>query len=166
MRLGISIARPNLVSLGTCFGKFSKSGKFKLHITALDYVAQYAKYKVRRLFTFIYLFQCWWFFQDLDKAQRRDAFSIWKPCRESTSRKNNRWHARASGSSSLQHEWYTFSMSFRLYYPFPLSHLLRVLELLLGQRLTHENWTQQQSLFSIKRTLCIFLRRGLGLMKS
>lgn len=47
MRLGISVARPNLISLGTCFGKFSKSGKFKLHITALDYVAQYAKYKVR-----------------------------------------------------------------------------------------------------------------------
>ncbi|KAF7985302.1 hypothetical protein HWV62_6471 [Athelia sp. TMB] len=46
MRLGISVARPNLISLGTCFGKFSKSGKFKLHITALDYVAQYAKYKV------------------------------------------------------------------------------------------------------------------------
>lgn len=46
MRLGISIARPNLVSLGTCFGKFSKSGKFKLHVTALDYLAQYAKYKV------------------------------------------------------------------------------------------------------------------------
>ncbi|KAG6832296.1 hypothetical protein H0H92_003529 [Tricholoma furcatifolium] len=46
MRLGISVARPNLVSLGTCFGKFSKSGKFKLHVTALDYIAQYAKYKV------------------------------------------------------------------------------------------------------------------------
>ncbi|KAH9486616.1 60S ribosome subunit biogenesis protein nip7 [Psilocybe cubensis] len=46
MRLGISVARPNLVSLGTCFGKFSKSGKFKLHITSLDYVAQYAKYKI------------------------------------------------------------------------------------------------------------------------
>ena len=46
MCLGISEARPNLVSLGTCFGKFSKSGKFKLHITALDYLAQYAKYKV------------------------------------------------------------------------------------------------------------------------
>jgi 60S ribosome subunit biogenesis protein NIP7 len=46
MRLGISVARTNLVSLGTCFGKFSKSGKFKLHITALDYLAQYAKYKV------------------------------------------------------------------------------------------------------------------------
>jgi ribosome biogenesis protein Nip4 len=46
MRLATSVARPNLVSLGTCFGKFSKSGKFKLHITALDYIAQYAKYKV------------------------------------------------------------------------------------------------------------------------
>ncbi|KAJ7487462.1 cytosolic large ribosomal subunit protein [Mycena galericulata] len=39
MRLSISVARPNLVSLGTCFGKFSKSGKFKLHITALDYLS-------------------------------------------------------------------------------------------------------------------------------
>ena len=46
MRLGISVARPNLVSMGTCFGKFSKSGKFKLHISALDYIAQYAKFKV------------------------------------------------------------------------------------------------------------------------
>jgi ribosome biogenesis protein Nip4 len=46
MRLSISIARSNLVSLGTCLGKFSKSGKFKLHITSLDYLAQYAKYKV------------------------------------------------------------------------------------------------------------------------
>ena len=47
MRLGVSVARPNLISIGTCFGKFSKSGKFKLHITALDVLAQYAKYKVR-----------------------------------------------------------------------------------------------------------------------
>jgi len=46
MRLAISIARPNLISLGTCLGKFSGSGKFKLHITALDILSQYAKYKV------------------------------------------------------------------------------------------------------------------------
>lgn len=46
MRLGISVARPNLISLGTCFGKFTKSGKFMLHISALDYLAQYAKFKV------------------------------------------------------------------------------------------------------------------------
>ncbi|SOV03995.1 probable NIP7 - required for efficient 60S ribosome subunit biogenesis [Ustilago sp. UG-2017a] len=46
MRLAISIARPNLMSLGTCFGKFSKTGKFRLHVTALDYLAQHAKYKV------------------------------------------------------------------------------------------------------------------------
>ncbi|KIO23180.1 hypothetical protein M407DRAFT_112820 [Tulasnella calospora MUT 4182] len=46
MRMSISVARPNLVSVGTCLGKFSKSGVFKLHITALDILAQYAKYKV------------------------------------------------------------------------------------------------------------------------
>lgn len=52
MRLAISVARPNLISLGTCFGKFSKSGKFKLHITALDHMAQYAKFKVRAFPTY------------------------------------------------------------------------------------------------------------------
>lgn len=46
LHLATSVARPNLVSLGTCFGKFSKTGKFKLGITALDYLAKYAKYKV------------------------------------------------------------------------------------------------------------------------
>lgn len=35
------------MTLGTCFGKFTKTLKFRLHITALDYIAQYAKYKVR-----------------------------------------------------------------------------------------------------------------------
>ncbi|CAK9783997.1 putative cytosolic large ribosomal subunit protein [Cutaneotrichosporon oleaginosum] len=41
-----SIARPNLISLGTCMGKISKSGKFKLGVTCLDWLAKYAKYKV------------------------------------------------------------------------------------------------------------------------
>jgi len=46
MKLATSVARPNLVSLGTCLGKFSKSGKFRLHISSLDLLAKYAKYKV------------------------------------------------------------------------------------------------------------------------
>jgi hypothetical protein len=46
LHLATSVARPNLVSLGTCFGKFSKTGKFKLGITSLDWLAKYAKYKV------------------------------------------------------------------------------------------------------------------------
>ncbi|KAH8929461.1 60S ribosome subunit biogenesis protein NIP7 [Atractiella rhizophila] len=41
-----SVARPNLVSAGTCFGKFSKTGKFRLHITALDCIESLSKYKV------------------------------------------------------------------------------------------------------------------------
>lgn len=32
--------------MGTCFGKFTKTGKFKLHITCLDYVSLYAKNKI------------------------------------------------------------------------------------------------------------------------
>lgn len=38
-----NIAPDHLMSLGTCFGKFTKSGKFMLHITALNYLAPYAQ---------------------------------------------------------------------------------------------------------------------------
>jgi 60S ribosome subunit biogenesis protein NIP7 len=42
-----SIQRDHLLSAGTCFGKFNKKGtKFRLHITALEYLSQYATYKV------------------------------------------------------------------------------------------------------------------------
>ena len=44
--LATSVARENLLSLGTCIGKFTKTGKFRLHITALDVVAPHARYKV------------------------------------------------------------------------------------------------------------------------
>ncbi|KAI9826379.1 MAG: ribosome biosynthesis protein nip7 [Thelocarpon impressellum] len=44
--LATSVARPNLLSLGTCLGKFTKTGKFRLHITALDVIAPHARYKV------------------------------------------------------------------------------------------------------------------------
>jgi 60S ribosome subunit biogenesis protein NIP7 len=46
MKLATNISRENLISLGTCFGKFTKGGKFKLHITCLDYIAQYSPNKV------------------------------------------------------------------------------------------------------------------------
>lgn len=51
LHLATSVARPNLISLGTCFGRFSKSGKFKLGITSLDWLAKYAKYKVCQLWS-------------------------------------------------------------------------------------------------------------------
>ena len=53
MKLAISVARPYLVSPRACSGKFSKSGKFKLHVTSLDYLAQYAKYKASITFKWI-----------------------------------------------------------------------------------------------------------------
>lgn len=46
MRRATNIKAENLVSLGTAFGKFTKSRKFVLAITALDCVAPFAKYKV------------------------------------------------------------------------------------------------------------------------
>jgi len=41
-----SFAREKLISCGTMFGKFTKTGKFQLTVHCLDYLAQYAKYKV------------------------------------------------------------------------------------------------------------------------
>ena len=46
MRMAVSVGRDQLGSVGVCFGKFSKTGKFKLHITALDHLAQYAQVSV------------------------------------------------------------------------------------------------------------------------
>jgi ribosome biogenesis protein Nip4 len=43
MKAAVNITKDNLVSMGTCFGKFTKTKKFRLHITCLDYIAQYAK---------------------------------------------------------------------------------------------------------------------------
>lgn len=44
--LATSVARDNLLSLGLCLGKFTKTGKFRLHITALSVIAPHARYKV------------------------------------------------------------------------------------------------------------------------
>jgi 60S ribosome subunit biogenesis protein NIP7 len=44
--LATSVSRDALVSLGTCLGKFTKTGKFRLHITSLELLAQHARYKV------------------------------------------------------------------------------------------------------------------------
>ncbi|CAE7493802.1 nip7 [Symbiodinium sp. KB8] len=46
MRMATNIARDNLALMGTCFGKFTKSGKFRLRITALDLLAKHAQHKV------------------------------------------------------------------------------------------------------------------------
>jgi 60S ribosome subunit biogenesis protein NIP7 len=44
--LATSVARDNLLSLGLCLGKFTKTGKFRLHITSLSIIAPHARYKV------------------------------------------------------------------------------------------------------------------------
>ncbi|KAI1103781.1 60S ribosome subunit biogenesis protein NIP7, partial [Jackrogersella minutella] len=44
--LATSISRDNLASLGICLGKFTKTGKFRLHITALPILAEHARYKL------------------------------------------------------------------------------------------------------------------------
>jgi len=46
MKAATAVARDDLAALGVCFGKFTKSKKFHLKVTCLDYLAQYAKYKV------------------------------------------------------------------------------------------------------------------------
>ncbi|XP_058800359.1 60S ribosome subunit biogenesis protein NIP7 homolog [Phymastichus coffea] len=44
--LANTVAPDNLMSVGTCIGKFTKTGKFRLHITALHYLSPYAKNKI------------------------------------------------------------------------------------------------------------------------
>jgi len=44
--LATSVSRDALLSLGTCLGKFTKTGSFRLHITALEIIAPHARYKV------------------------------------------------------------------------------------------------------------------------
>ena len=46
MRLAAVFKRKQLASAGTCFGKFTKTGRFRLSISALPYIAQYAQRKV------------------------------------------------------------------------------------------------------------------------
>jgi 60S ribosome subunit biogenesis protein NIP7 len=46
MRFATSVGRLELMSLGICLGKFTKTGKFRLHITSLEFLAQYARYKI------------------------------------------------------------------------------------------------------------------------
>ena len=43
LKVAASVPRESLVSLGTCFGKFTKTQKFRLSVTALDFLAPYAK---------------------------------------------------------------------------------------------------------------------------
>ena len=46
VKLAASFPREKLMGMGTLLGKFSKTKKFRLHVTALDQVAQYAEKKV------------------------------------------------------------------------------------------------------------------------
>ena len=46
LSVATSLPTDALLHLGTCIGKFTKSGQFRLGITALEHLAPYAKYKV------------------------------------------------------------------------------------------------------------------------
>ena len=41
-----SIGQDELIAAGVCFGKFTKTSKFRLHVSCLEYLAKYAKYKI------------------------------------------------------------------------------------------------------------------------
>jgi 60S ribosome subunit biogenesis protein NIP7 len=46
LKAAAHISRDNLVTFGTCLGKFTKSRQFRMQITALEFLAPYAKHKV------------------------------------------------------------------------------------------------------------------------
>lgn len=43
LKVASSAQRDNIASVGVCFGKFTHGGNFRLSITCLDFLAQYAK---------------------------------------------------------------------------------------------------------------------------
>lgn len=46
LKMASMVDSEQVASLGTCFGKFTKTHKFRLHITCLDLISQYALYKM------------------------------------------------------------------------------------------------------------------------
>ncbi|KXN71567.1 60S ribosome subunit biogenesis protein NIP7 [Conidiobolus coronatus NRRL 28638] len=46
MKQSLNVNRDKLLSVGVCFGKFTKTRKFRLQITCLDYLAKYAVFKL------------------------------------------------------------------------------------------------------------------------
>lgn len=46
LKLAENLKPEQLVCVGTCLGKFTKTNKFRFHITALNYLAPYAQYKI------------------------------------------------------------------------------------------------------------------------
>ncbi|XP_024396124.1 uncharacterized protein [Physcomitrium patens] len=46
VRRATNVGRDKLFGLGTCLGKFTKSGKFRLTVTCLDLIAAHAKHKI------------------------------------------------------------------------------------------------------------------------
>jgi 60S ribosome subunit biogenesis protein NIP7 len=46
IKLAEHFGKKQLISAGTCIGKFTKTAKFRVNITALDYISKFAKYKV------------------------------------------------------------------------------------------------------------------------
>ncbi|GLG96436.1 60S ribosome subunit biogenesis protein NIP7 homolog [Gryllus bimaculatus] len=46
LKLAENVGATNLVSVGTCIGKFTKTGKFNLTVTCLALLAPYAQYKI------------------------------------------------------------------------------------------------------------------------
>lgn len=52
MKTATNFGRDNLLSIGTCVGKFTKTERFHISITFLDYLAQYAK--VNMIFSVLY----------------------------------------------------------------------------------------------------------------
>ncbi len=46
MQAATTVSREDLVSMGVCFGKFTKGNNFRLKVTCLDLLSQHARYKV------------------------------------------------------------------------------------------------------------------------
>ena len=98
LSLANNVESDHLLSLGTCFGKFTKSGKFRLHITALHYLAPYAQVSMR-IYKYIQIlinvianlqYKLFYQAQNLGKIFGGATVSLWKSYYEIWSRSYNR----------------------------------------------------------------------------
>lgn len=46
LKLSSHFEKKKLISVGTCIGKFTKTGKFRILVTSLDYLGKFAKNKI------------------------------------------------------------------------------------------------------------------------
>ncbi len=80
MKKATNVPREEMMSMGTCFGKFNRNGKFRLAITSLEYIAQFAKVLSAHSSILPYCATSLRAVQSVGEAVGRALLPVWEPC--------------------------------------------------------------------------------------